>query len=447
SPEASLRLPNALAGAAATVVLFLLARSFFGTATALWASVFLALDVNATGINRIGKEDTFLVLFLLLGIWFYEEARFRHLRDGDSPHRWYGASGAAFGLMIASKYMPYYLGLWALFGIAASKEARRAAAGDDQAVMSTRQRASKWFHLAMLGGFVIANPAILHPATWRYLLGYMNGATITHHGAFFAGQVYINIMGATPWGLPWHFYLVYLFTKTPLPVLGLVALGIVELARRRRERGAVFARVFLLLFLLPASLMASKFGRYLLPTVVVLDIVAALGAVRAFEWLGRVSRPTVRAVAAATLAVSIVGAPLTAQIHWSPYPSLFQNTIGHHLSAPGTTFPNDELYDAGVREAVEWISRRASGGASIASDAPDVVAEYLRRYGRPDIEARSLSMAGLAMPPTETWLLAEDSHACFESLQVVEQVRRRQKPDFVYQVHGTPAVEAFRLPW
>lgn len=446
SVEAALRLPNALAGVATVAVLFLLARSFFGRATALWAALLLALDVTVTGLNRIGKEDSFLVLFLLLGAWLYEEARVRHLRDDAPPHGWYVASGAAFGLMLASKYLLYYLGIWALFGVAASAEARRDA-GPGGVRGWSEPRAPLWFYVAIVGGFIVGNPVVLLPEIWRYVLGYIRGRTITHHGLSFAGRLYLNQPGATPWGMPWHFYLVYLATKTPLPVLGAMTLGLVQLVRRRRQRGAVFGRVFLLFFLLPASLAASKFGRYMLPTLVVFDLVAALGLAWAFDLVARVRRPVVRRLAATGLTVAVVGAPLVEQIRWSPYQSLYQNSFGSALAEPGLISPNDELYDIGVREAVAWIAQRAAPGASIASDAPGVVEEYLGRYGRSDIEARYLSMAGVAPPPVESWLLAQDSHACFESIQVVEQVRNRQRPGFVHRVRGTTAVAAYRLPW
>lgn len=447
SPEAALRLPNALAGTAAVIPLFLLVRAFFGPMAAFWAALLLAFDVNAAGLNRIGKEDSFLVLFLLLGAWLYEAARQRHLRDGRAPHRWYAASGAAFGLMLASKYMPYYLGLWAIFGVAAGVEARRSTGTRQDAAPTVEQRASKWFYLAIVLAFLAANPAIVLPATWDYLLGYVHGRTITHHGAYFAGQVYMNMVSATPFGLPWYFYFAYLFTKVPLPILLAMGLGVAELVRRRRERGAVFARVFLIFFLLPASLMASKFARYLLPTLVMLDIVAALGVVRALQLLQGEGASRARTLAAATVAAVLVAVPLVALVTSVPYPTLHQNVIGRRLSVPGGMFPNDELYDVGVREAVTWVAQRAAPGAAIASDAPGVVGEYLQRLGRPDIEARSLSMAGVAPPPRQTWLLAQNSHACFESVAMVEQARRQWHPDFVHRVRGTPAVEVFRLPW
>jgi asparagine N-glycosylation enzyme membrane subunit Stt3 len=445
SVEAALRLPNALAGALAVVPLFLFTRSLVGTPAGMWAAGLFALDIAATGINRIGKEDSLLLLFLLIGAWLYEEARIRHVCARVAPHRWYAASGAAFGLMVASKYMPYYLGLWGLAGLAASAEARRItgpALGD-----GFRQRASRWFYVAGAVAFVLANPAILLPDTWRYLLHYVHGGTVTHHGTLFAGQLYVNTMGATPWGLPWSFYLVYLVTKIPLPVLGAILVGIVELVRRRRERGPVFLRVFLLFFLLPSSLAAAKFARYLLPTLVMLDIVAALGAVRLLDAATRIRLPVVRRAAMALLVGALAAIPAWSQVASSPFQSMHQNALGRAWSAGVAQFPNDELYDLGMREAVAWIAQRAAPGASVASDAPGVVGYYLRRYHRPDIEARSLSMEGVARPPTEAWVLAQDSHACFESEATVEQLRAGLVPEFVARVREQSAVETFRLQW
>ncbi len=445
SPEAALRLPNALVGAATVVPLFLLARSFFGPLVALWASLLLALDVTVTGLNRIGKEDTFLVFFLLLGTWCYEEARARYAPGGEAPHRWYAAAGAAFGLMLASKYMFYYLGLWSLFRLAAGAEERKASTPARESVGAAGRRAPRSFYLAAAATFAAANPVILWPPTWAYFLHYAGGGLMTHHGAYFAGRIYPNGISDTPWGLPWYFYLLYMVVKMPLPVLAAIGLGLVELVRLRRERGAVFMRVFLLFFLLPSSLAASKFARYLLPTLVVLQLVAALGIVRALDLVVRWRPPRLRVAAAGATVALVVVSALNAQVTAAPFASLHLNALGHGLSAPGALFPNDELYDAGMREAVQWVAERAAPGASLASDAPGVVGEYARRAGRADLEARSLAEAGIPMPPAEVWLFAQNSHACFESEQVVDQVRRRQPPAFVYRLHGTPAVEVYHL--
>jgi hypothetical protein len=50
------------------------------------ASLLWAVDVNAIMINRVGKEDTLLLLFFVLAMWCYErgETTRRH-RSGRGP--------------------------------------------------------------------------------------------------------------------------------------------------------------------------------------------------------------------------------------------------------------------------------------------------------------------------------------------------------------------------
>src|SRR4051794_34221138 len=87
--EAALRLPNAIVGTATTAVVFLLAESLFDSTVAAWAALFWALDANATSINRIGKEDTLLVFFLLLAAYCYERAKAFGYDDPVRRERWY----------------------------------------------------------------------------------------------------------------------------------------------------------------------------------------------------------------------------------------------------------------------------------------------------------------------------------------------------------------------
>ncbi|MBI3262101.1 MAG: glycosyltransferase family 39 protein, partial [Acidobacteria bacterium] len=153
--ETALRLPNALVGTATTVVVFLVADVLFGNLVALGASALWALDVNATAINRIGKEDTFLLFFFLLAIWLYERGKQRGGSDPRGAQRWFTGSGASFGLMLASKYMPHYLGVYALFNTIT-----------DLQPGANRPHKGR-FYGAMALAFVAANVAILMPATWQ----------------------------------------------------------------------------------------------------------------------------------------------------------------------------------------------------------------------------------------------------------------------------------------
>src|ERR1044072_775009 len=115
SEEAALRLPNALIGALTGIPLFLLTLAFFDRWHALLAAAFWALGVNAITHNRIGKEDSLLVFFMLFAFFFFVRAKQISPRNKPARSRRYAASAVAFGLMIASKYFPHYLGLNMLF--------------------------------------------------------------------------------------------------------------------------------------------------------------------------------------------------------------------------------------------------------------------------------------------------------------------------------------------
>jgi hypothetical protein len=413
SPEAALRAPNALAGAATTSTVFLLGETLFGPPVAAWAATFWAFDVNATAINRIAKEDTLLLFFLLLGAWLYERGALSHTR-----------SGAAFGLMLASKYMPHYFGLHALFAFVANPRRNFGVAG----------RLMK-FYLGMAAAFLAANFAILLPATWRHLLGYARGGAFRHTGYMFAHRLYVNGTLTSPWGVPPWYYFTCLIAKVPLLVLAAAAAGLVWTWQHPDHRGAVFIRVFLVFTLLPYSLVSGKFIRYMLPVLAVLDFAAAVGVVML---LRRVATPTlIAAVILAMLAANAAGA--------APHYSLAQNSIGRWIGPPGSLFPDDEFYDAGVREAVAMIASAAAPGAVLCSDAPAVVAEYLVRYDRTDVTSCSLGRDGLPMRSVDTWVIAQDGHTYFENAATIDQLRRRLRAIADVRIGGGFALSVFHV--
>src|SRR5258706_10341315 len=380
SLETAIRLPNALAGAATTLVLFAVVELLFGARRAIVASALWALDVNAIAISRIGKEDTFLLLFFLLAVWCYERAKRQGAADPSGAQRWYTASGAAFGLMLASKYMPQYRAIYALFNTLTDDE-------------PGANRPNRLLHFgAMAAAFGVANIAVFFPDTWRYCVAYVQGGMLVHHGNPYAERLYVTNVPISPLGMPATFYLRLLATKVPLAVLGAAVAGGIELVRRRHERGYVLLRVLLVFLLLPYSLMAAKFLRYALPLFAVVDIVAAIGIVAGVSWLlrkGWLPRPVRIATALAAVVVFIVGvaaAPLSA----APFFSVFQNAAGERLALPATVFP-EETYDFGVREAVAAIAASAAPGAVIVSDASAVVAHYVKQSPRRDLRVASLS--------------------------------------------------------
>jgi hypothetical protein len=432
--ETAIRLPNAVVGAATAAAVFAFARTLFGTPVAMVASILWSADVNAIAINRIGKEDTFALFFFLVAASAYERAKQVGARDPVRARRWYAASGAAFGLMLASKYFPHYLGVYALFN-----------AVTDRNPGSNRPDKFRYYG-AMVAAFVIANVAVLAPATWHYVVDYLRLGTLRHHGYPFAGHLYANTLLLSRTGIPATFYVEMIATKVPVVVLAALVPGLVEVLRRRRERGFVLLAMWFGLFLVGYSLSATKFLRYALPLFAAIDILAAIGIVAGTRWLLRKSwlLPITRVTVAAAAVTVCVSGPFLAEHVAGPFHSLFRNAIGEALRPAGETFP-EETYDYGVREAVAAIADAAQPGAAIVSDAPGVVAYYLARTGRTDLRVRSLSSEGLPASGTIAFVIVQREHLTFENRDLVSEITRTLAPWQEFYAGEALALQVFRV--
>ncbi len=298
----------------------------------------------------------------------------------------------------------------------------------------------------MLAAFLAANVAVLDPATWRYVVDYVQGGTLVHHGYPFAGRVYANSSVLARDGVPVTFYLHMLATKVPLVTIGAVVPGLIETVRRRRERGFVLLSLWLGLFLAGYSVASVKFLRYALPLFAAIDILAAIGIVAGVKWLLRKSwlPPLTRvAVATATLTVAICG-PFLAQQDAGPFFSLSRNAIGERVAPAGATFP-EESYDFGVRESVAAIAGAAEPNAVIVSDTPGVVAYYVEHSGRTDLRVRSLSAQGLPPGGGTAFVIVQPEHLTFENSGLVWQLLRTGAPWQQYYAGDALAAQVFRI--
>jgi hypothetical protein len=432
--ETAIRLPNALAGAATAAAMFGVADLLFGSLVASVAAAVWAVDVNAIAINRIGKEDTFLLLFFLCAVFCYERGKREGAADVERAQHWYTLSGAAFGLMLASKYMPQYLGIYALFNLITDR------------TPGVNKPDRLRHYGAMATTFLIANATIVLPSTWTYLRSYVAGDMLRHHGYPYDGALYVTNVPVSPLGVPPVFYLRLLATKVPVVVLAAVVPGTIEMVRRHAERGFVLLRVLAVFLLVPYSLMAAKFLRYSLPMLATVDLIAAVGLVAGVTWLLRkkwLSLGTRLAAAAGAIVVFAGGLAFAAQ-GAAPYYSFFQNAVGAEIDVPGRVFP-EETYDYGVREAVDAIAQVAAPSAVIVSDAPAVVAHYLRAHARPDIGVRSLSAEGFDPRNSQSWAIVQDEHLTFENQRLVSQLRAVETPWREIRVAGRVAAQIFRV--
>src|SRR5215213_10446912 len=115
SDEAAVRFPNILFGALTVFPIFLLTAAFFRARTGLVAAALWATGVGAITYNRVAKEDTLLVFFMLFALYFYVRAKQASGFEPKAKRKNYVLSAVSWGLMFASKYFPHYFGLNMLY--------------------------------------------------------------------------------------------------------------------------------------------------------------------------------------------------------------------------------------------------------------------------------------------------------------------------------------------
>src|SRR5262249_46364766 len=416
SEETALRLPNAIIGALTVIPLFLLANSMFGFRCGLITALLWAIGGNAIWFNRVTKEDTLMVFFMLTAYVLYNTAKRRDIQDMKGQERLYGFAGIAFGLMISAKYFPHYYGLMALFYHLAGYDRR------DHRPLTRRM---KLIHgSAILLTFLAFNFAILLPSTWSYLWKYVHGDFFTHHGYFVMDHVYPNSIARTPNGSPWFFYWLYMLVKLQPAVIGAFVIGVVTVFSRPKSesegKGHLFLRIMLVFWLIPMSVIGVKFLRYTLALIPFVYMTAAVGALtcwrlgldiinrlkpavarhhRAARSKGRFPSRLVppSSVLIGTLPGVVVMSvfvlwPAATGLGSLPYPALYTNCFG--ACRVGYFFPHDEFYDVGARESIQYIAAHAPPGALVASEIPAVLQYYLEKYGRTDIRSVVMSNPG-----------------------------------------------------
>jgi len=437
SDEFAFRLPNAVVGALTGIPLFLLTAAFFDRWTGLLAAGMWSVGVNAITFNRIGKEDTLLVFFMLFAFYFYLRAKQTSPRDQKTRSRHYLLSGVSFGFMLASKYFPHYFGLNSLYHHLF--HVRKKEPGDPPG------KTHRVFYIALLFAFLVANPPVLLPQVWNYLNAYMGEKLLVHSGYLFADHLYNNLVSRTPFGTPVYFYLVFMAIKIPLLVIGSFLIGLIVSFKRRLHPGHAFVLFMFLLWIIPYSLMGAKWLRYTLSLMPFVYMLAAIGVVELIRFVNRRLKVSTRgrAVVAAVLATTFLGLPTWTAHSAGPHFALYTNALGkNHI---GYFFPHDEFYDDRLREAIKFVCDQAPKSAIIAHETPAVTRYYLRAFRREDLNSKAISepevdVANLSGP---AYIIVQRGRTYFENRDKISFVRAHFRKVHEERVNGLTAAEVF----
>jgi hypothetical protein len=437
SEEARLRLPNALVGALTVIPLFLLTLAFFDRWTALLAAAFWAVGINAITHNRIGKEDSLLIFFMLFGFFFFVRAKQLSPVNKAARYRRFAASAVSFGLMISSKYFPHFFGLNMLFHH--NFHVREARPNEPSG------HTPGWFYLLIIGVLLVASPAVLLPEVWRYMDAYMGERLLTHSGYLFAGELYKNNMSSSPfWGTPFYFYALFLAIKVPLLTLVAFLVGLV-VSVKRRELGHAFLLFMFLFWIVPYSLIGGKWLRYTLSVMPFVYMLAAVGVVALIRWTHARFADSGRASLAlsAVAVVLFVCFPAWTAFANRPHYALYTNALA--ADQAGYYFPHDEFYDDGLREAIKFVCEQAPQGATIAHETPGVVRYYLSKFGRTDLNSKTISAREFdpTTAPGPVYVIAQSGRTYFENRDELAAVRAKFTRVHEVKIRGVTAAEVF----
>jgi hypothetical protein len=443
SEETALRLPAALVGAFTSLLIYLVVSELFGTATGLIAAALWAFDPAGIGFNRIAKEDGFLLFFFLLANVFWLRGQ-RAAEQGEArPEKYYWTTAACFGAMLASKYMPHLIAISGAYYYIF------------QGIPATRWRMGKhkWiiFFLVMGAAFLVFNPTILLPGTWREMRIFAGEQRIGHDGYEFMGQLYRNQMTLWLKGSPWYFYYAFMAFKLPLTVLAAFLVGLPLLLSKRLGDGRYFVFFWLFFWFFPFPLLGGKFTRYFTMALPVVLITAAIGISAAGLWLARLSQriasdETLRGCVQAGVALLFIASSAYASASAMPHYRLYTNALGGGDARAGSYFPHDEFYDASMSETARRISALARPGARVATEAPELLTHYAARAGRTDLISISLSdRAALRNLTTGDIIVVQRGRRYFSNDALISKLEATSQPVASLSLGVVPSTRIYVL--
>ena len=443
APETALRLPGVIAGALTVLLIYLIAAELFGAEVALIAAALWAFDPMAIAFNRVAKEDTFLLFFFLLANVFWLRGQRIAESTDQNPNKYYWATAACYGAMVASKYVPH------LFAISMCYYWMF------QQLPETRWRLGKIriikFFAIMFLVFLLLSPTVLLPETWRQMGLFAGGNRVSHDGYEFMGRLYTQRF--TDWlnGIPVYFYLVFTAVKLPvLTVLGFLA-GLPLLFRRKLGDGRYFILFWLFLWVVAFCFPGGKFTRYYTTVLPAVLITSALGIQFTGRWLAnRIASLNalagLRHYVPACLAVVVIITSVVSSVYASPHFRLFTNSIGGGTARAGYYFPHDEFYDASMRDVIAEVVTRARPGARVASESPTLASYYAERAGRTDLVSISLSdPAALKQLAIGDFVIIARGRRYFSNDALVTALNDHSTPLSTFHLNTIPSAKLYQL--
>lgn len=440
SDESAIRFPVALFGTFTILLLFLLVSELFGRSIGLISAIFWAIEPMAIGFDRIAKEDSLVLFFFLLTNLFWIRGQTAAERGNPKWLLYLWASAAGFAALMASKYYPHLLGITGAYYIIF------------QQIPGRKWELGKvrWLKFFIVMGlvFLVLNPTIMLPDTWREMVKFSGEHRIGHDSYEFMGQFYRNQVTVWLAGVPWTFYLVFIAVKTSLSTLALCLIGLPLMFRRKLGDGRFFIFFWAYFWFIPFSVLGGKFTRYFTVAEPLVLISAAVGFYFSAKWISSKLGENAMMAAAfqSILLVCVLAFPIYNSLAVSSHFRLFTNSIGTYFAPVGSYFPHDEFYDVSAREVVADIAARARPWAITACETPTLFEYYARKIGRDDLVFVSLSDPSAVGRLAEgDFVVSAGGRSYLSNVAYVEYLAGSTAPAAETQAMGVVSAQIYQL--
>jgi hypothetical protein len=129
-----------------------------------------------------------------------------------------------------------------------------------------------------------------------------------------------------------------------------------------------------------------------------------------------------------------------------PHFRLYTNILGGGAANAGYYFPQDEFYDASMRDAIFEITKRARPGATVASESQTLASYYAERAGRSDLNCVFISdSSALQQLQENDFVIDARGRRYFSNELVLSALSQSGAPTFRVSLGNVPSAAIYQL--
>jgi len=189
------------------------------------------------------------------------------------------------------------------------------------------------------------------------------------------------------------------------------------------------------------SASGSKWGRFFVSVLPAFLILAGYAAAKALELL---RAPALRWTAAAAMALLLPGTEALAAVQHAPHYRLYISPLGGVDSMVQWYFPHCDYFDAGFREAVQYVAAHAEPEAELSTEIDWPAQLYSEMAGRPDLKQTLVRRGRTCRSGRICYVVVQAGRWYFLNQDAVQHLAQRT-PWHVESIEGREVVKVYRL--